>query len=60
MPEHTLGYNVEDAFAKIDGPDRYRGAWWRNVVSPSLKKLDDAQPPPQGASTWRYTGEIRT
>jgi hypothetical protein len=57
MPDHTLGYDVDAALGKIDAGDRYRGAWWRRVVKPSLKKLDDVQTPPQGASTWRYTGE---
>lgn len=57
MPGHPLVYDVDAALAKIDAGDRYRGAWWRNVVSPGLKKLDDVQTPPQGASTWRYAGE---
>jgi len=26
-------------------------------VKPGLKALDDVQTPPQGASTWRYSGK---
>jgi len=57
MLDQPLGYDVDAALGKIDAGERYRGAWWRRVVKPSLKKLDDVQTPPQGASTWRYTGE---
>ena len=57
MPEHTLGYDVDAALAKIGAGERFRGAWWRRVIKPGLKALPDIQTPPQGASTWRYTGE---
>ena len=58
MPDHPLGYDVDAALGKIDTDgERFRGAWWRRVVKPVLKALDDVQTPPQGASTWRYTGE---
>jgi len=57
MPDHPLGYDVDAALDKIDAGDRYRGAWWRRIVKPGLKALDDVQTPPQGASTWRYAGE---
>lgn len=35
MPEYPLGYDVPEL---VDGElvDRYRGAWWRKVVKPSL------------------------
>jgi len=56
MPEYTLGYDVDAALAKIEAGDRFRGAWWRRVIKPGLKALPDVQTPPQGASTWRYTG----
>jgi len=57
MPDYPLGYDVDAALGKIDAGDRYRGAWWRRVVKPGLKALDDVQTPPQGASTWRFTGD---
>lgn len=57
MPDHPLGYDVDAALAKIDAGERFRGAWWRRVVKPGLKALDDVQTPPQGASTWRYSGK---
>jgi hypothetical protein len=60
MPDYPLGYDVDAALGKIDGGERFRGAWWRRVVKPGLKALDDVQTPPQGASTWRYTGEALT
>lgn len=55
MPVHPLGYDADAALATIDAGDRYRGGWWRNVVKPGLKALDDVQTPPQGASTWRVS-----
>lgn len=55
MPDHPLGYDVDAALGKVDGDDRYRGAWYRNVVRPGLKALDDVQTPPQGGSTWRVS-----
>lgn len=57
MPEHPLGYDVDGALAKIEAGDRYRGAWWRRVVSPGLAALDDVEKPPAGGSEWRYTGD---
>jgi len=29
---------------KIDAGDRYRGSWWRKIVKPGLKALDDVKP----------------
>ena len=57
MPEHPLGYDVDDALEKVEAGDRYRGAWWRRVVKPGLKALPDVEAPARGASEWRYTGE---
>jgi hypothetical protein len=38
MPEHSLGYRVDDAIEKLDTEgERYRGAWWRRVIKPGLK-----------------------
>lgn len=39
MPEHSLGYDVPD----LDPGDRYRGAWWRRVIRPSLEAVDDVE-----------------
>jgi hypothetical protein len=58
MPDYPLGYDVDKALGKIDAGDRYRGSWWRKIVKPGLKALDDVQTPPQGASTWRFTGDV--
>lgn len=51
--EHPLGYNPDEALAKIEAGDRYRGAWWRRVIRPGLETLDDVEKPPSGASGWR-------
>lgn len=56
MPDHPLGYDPDAALEKIDGDDRYRGAWWRRVVKPGFEALDDVEKPPRGASTWGHTG----
>jgi hypothetical protein len=57
MPDHPLGYDADAALGKIDTDgERFRGAWWRRVVKPGLKALDDVETPPRGASTWRHTG----
>ena len=53
MPDHPLGYDADAALAKIDAGDRYRGSWWRKVVSPGLDALDDVTKPPEGASDWK-------
>jgi hypothetical protein len=55
MPEHPLGYNVEDALETIDAGDRFRGAWWRRVVKPGLEALPDVRKPPTGRSDWSMT-----
>jgi hypothetical protein len=57
MPDHPLGYDVDGALEKIDGPDRYRGAWWRRVVKPGLEADDDVEKPPRGGSVWEYDGD---
>lgn len=49
MPEHPLGYDVVD---DLEPGDRYRGAWWRKVVRPGLKALDDVDAP-AGGGKWR-------
>ena len=51
--DHPLGYNPDDALAKIEAGDRYRGAWWRKVVKPGLEALDDVEKPTSGGSKWR-------
>lgn len=33
MPDHPLGYDAPE----LEPGDRYRGAWWRKVIQPSLK-----------------------
>lgn len=44
MPEHSLGYDVEEALAKIENEDeQYRGSWWRKVVRPAFGKLEDVK-----------------
>ena len=57
MPSHPLGYDVEAALDKLDGDKRYRGAWWRRVISPALETFDDIEKPTGGRSEWRCTGE---
>jgi hypothetical protein len=57
MPDHSLGYDVDAALAKLEAGERFRGAWWRRVIKPGLKALSDVQTPPQGASEWRYIGD---
>lgn len=56
MPAHPVGYDTPEIEAGELVPDRYRGAWWRKVVRPGLKALDDVEKPLQGASEWKYTG----
>ena len=48
MPEHPLGYDVPD----LEPGDRYRGAWWRNIVKPGLEAFDDVEKP-VGGGKWR-------
>lgn len=55
MPAHPLGYDVDAALAKVEAGERYRGAWWRRVVKPGLKALDDVETPAPGASEWNAT-----
>jgi hypothetical protein len=57
MPDHTLGYDVDAALAKVDSQGRYRGGWWRSVVKPGLEALDDVEKPSRGGSTWKSAGE---
>lgn len=53
MPAHPLKYDADEALAKVNGPDRYRGGWWRHVIKPSLETLPDIEKPPRGGSTWK-------
>lgn len=48
MPERSLGYDVPD----LEPGDRYRGAWWRNIVKPGLEAFDDVEKP-TGGGKWR-------
>jgi predicted CopG family antitoxin len=57
MPDHPLGYDVDEALSKLDVGERYRGAWWRRVVKPGLKALPEVEKPVQGGSRWRYIGD---
>jgi len=57
MPDHALGYDVTAALEKLDSSNRYRGGWWRNVVTEGLEALDDVQKPDPGAGTWEYSGD---
>lgn len=50
MPEHPIGYDIPN----LAEDERYRGAWWRNIVRPGLAALPDVEPPARGASKWRY------
>lgn len=59
MPDHPRDYDVDDALAKIEAGERYRGAWWRRVVKPGLEALLDVKAPPQGVSDWRVTDSDR-
>lgn len=45
--------DVDEALAKIETGDRYRGAWWRRIVKPGLEALDDVQKPARGQSEWK-------
>lgn len=53
MPEHPLKYDPPES---LETGDRYRGAWWRNVVKPGLEALDDVEKPGRGGSEWEYVG----
>lgn len=55
MPTYPIGYDVDDALAKIEAGERYRGAWWRHVVKPGLEALPDVEAPPQSGSNWRWS-----
>jgi len=57
MPEHPVGYDVDDALERIDSEKRYRGAWWRRVVRPSLETHRNVEKPPRGRSEWKWIGE---
>lgn len=57
MPEHSLGYDVPEIEDGDLVTDRYRGAWWRRVVKPGLKALEEVEAPARGQSRWRYTGD---
>lgn len=57
MPEHPAGYDADAALEKINAGDRYRGAWWREVVTEGLEAFDDVAKPSGGASEWKYTGD---
>jgi hypothetical protein len=59
MPNHPLGYDVDEMREKLDAGDRYRGAWWRRIVKPGLEELPDVEKPTGGHSQWRYTGGDR-
>lgn len=39
MPEHSLGYDLPE----IEPGERYRGAWWRSIVQPGLRALEDVE-----------------
>jgi hypothetical protein len=57
MPQHPLGYNVDDALAKVNDENaRYRGAWWRRVVKPGLEARETVEKPVGGRTHWRYVG----
>lgn len=53
MPEHSLGYSVPE----LESGERYRGAWWRTILKPSLKAFPDVEKPKPGQSEWKYVGE---
>ena len=55
MRDHPLGYDPDAALAKLEAGERFRGAWWRRVVKPGLKALDDVETPAPGASEWNAT-----
>lgn len=57
LPEHSLGYDVDAAVAKVEAGERYRGAWWRRVVKPGLEAVDGVEKPARGASEWQYIGD---
>lgn len=56
MRDHPLGYDPDDALAKLEAGERFRGAWWRKVVKPGLEAFDDVEKPPRGASDWKLAG----
>jgi len=60
MPGRPLGYDVDDALENVNtSGERYRGAWWRKVVSEGLEALPDVEKPPRGKSEWSYRGESK-
>jgi len=50
MPDHRAGY------PPWDGEGRFRGGWWRTLVSPGLEQFDDVFKP-DGGGAWQYTGD---
>lgn len=50
MPEHPLGYDIPE----LETGERYRGTWWRKIVQPGLKELDDVEYRENHAD-YRYT-----
>lgn len=56
MADHPLGYDAAAARDAIESNARYRGAWWRHVVKPTLEAVDTVETPPPGASDYRYEG----
>lgn len=55
MTEHPAGYDVEKAIEQCETEgERYRGAWWRRVVKPALKRHPNVESPPRGGSEWVY------
>ena len=55
-PDYPLGYDVDEALAKVEAGERYRGAWWRRIVKPGLEAAEDVKTPGRGQSKCRYTG----
>lgn len=56
MPDHPAGYDLPDLDAIRNGDKRFKGAWWRSVVKPGLKELDEVEAPDPGRSEWRWVG----
>lgn len=58
MPDHSLGYDVDGALAKVEASgERYRGGWWRKVIKPGLGAFDDVEY--RNGVGWRVVDDAR-
>jgi len=57
MPDWPLTYNVDNALARLENPEkRNRTTWWRNVILPALKAHPDIEKPDSSGQEWQWVG----